>query len=907
MHSSTDKMKTILAIYSETKNWLQIANCFAGHAEYHLIHASSAKHAFEIIEHTMVDCILTDINIRDMDGWRISRLIRSGILKIEPNTPIIVASQSFSDRIAEATAKEFQINYFVNFYEIQSLPDIVNHVLDNAQQLSQSRILLIEDTQDTIKLVKRFLGQRYSIDVAETGSDGLKAWHASKYDLVLLDVMLPGMSGEQVLENILAEDSNQSIVIMTAHGNAELASKLMLKGAIDFISKPFRADNLRQVCEIALHRQDYLISHEQISESFQRLENSQASYRRLIESLNSDHFFYTQTPEGKFSYISPSIENVLDYTPTDFSNNFMTLLTDNPKNELSLTQHKACVTEKQQQKFEIELYDGTGRVRYLEITESPIINPHDEVTAVDGIVHDITQRYEQHIQLQKLADATSEGILIHDQGHIIEANHASEKMFQLERNGIIGKPLTELIQSDNLTLPVKFDLDTNRSFEANAISSDSRNFPVDIRMHSITVDGKQVQVAAITDLTEQKKINKERETMQNQLRQAQKMEAIGHLTGGIAHDFNNILASITGYTGLAIELFAKEGKLNQYLSEVSKAAERARQLVAQMLTFSRGGSANPQAQNPAPLINDAIKMLRSTLPTTIKLDINLPDKPPQIHVDAIQFHQLIMNICINARDAINKDDGHIQISLENVNFEAEHCSSCHQDIKGKFVRIDITDNGDGIPEATLNKIFDPFFTTKDIGKGTGMGLSVVHGIMHDHGGHLLVSSAAGQGTRFSLLFPLHERQKQAVTVKQKASDLERLHGNGRIMVVDDDPVIATYLKEFLTTRGYSVTTFIDPCEALGAFNNKPNAFDLVVTDQTMPMLPGHKLAQALLKRRPEIPIILCTGYSDVIDETKAHELHIRGFMQKPLQADTLISTMQNLMVPNESYKLSAIQ
>ena len=304
------------------------------------------------------------------------------------------------------------------------------------------------------------------------------------------------------------------------------------------------------------------------------------------------------------------------------------------------------------------------------------------------------------------------------------------------------------------------------------------------------------------------------------------------------------------------------------------------------------GSVDPKPLQLTPLIKEAIKMLRSTLPSSIEIKENFLNDMPMVMVDAVQFHQIIMNMCINARDAIDDENGTIEITLEKTQASNIECSSCHKPINGEYVKITIRDNGIGMDNHTIHNIFDPFYTTKPVNKGTGMGLSVVHGILHDHNGHLYVKSEPGKGTEFGLFFPVYHGD---IEILQNSETTERQNGKGYIMVVDDDPELGGFLKEMLSSRGYQVELFYDPCKALDAFESNPNIFDLVLTDQTMPVLPGHKLAQALLLKRPDLPIILCTGYSEVMDEEKSKELNIKGFVQKPVESNKLVQLMNSLI------------
>ncbi|WJW74385.1 GAF domain-containing protein [Thiohalobacter sp. IOR34] len=389
--------------------------------------------------------------------------------------------------------------------------------------------------------------------------------------------------------------------------------------------------------------------------------------------------------------------------------------------------------------------------------------------------------------------------------------------------------------------------------------------------------------------------HRERDQLQRQLQQAQKMEAIGQLTGGIAHDFNNILASIMGYTGLALERFAPdgEGKLAEYLAEVYRAGERARDLIAQMLAFSRSGANDASPLNLAPMVKEAVKLLGSTLPSSIEVQIEIGSDVPQVRIGPVQMHQIIMNLCINARDAM-QGKGRLAITLRRTRESDAVCASCHAVVAGDYVELRIGDTGPGIKPEVVDSMFDPFYTTKDVGKGTGMGLSMVHGIVHEHGGHIIVETAPGEGALFRVLLP----------AAKEAGDGEGGEGQqepapdagGRILIVDDEGSVAGFMAELLESHGYQAVTCADGRQALETFSADPRGFDLVITDQTMPGLTGAELAGRILALRPEIPIILCTGYSEYLDEAEVQKIGIRAYLAKPVPATLLLAEVNRLLV-----------
>lgn len=409
-------------------------------------------------------------------------------------------------------------------------------------------------------------------------------------------------------------------------------------------------------------------------------------------------------------------------------------------------------------------------------------------------------------------------------------------------------------------------------------------------------DGKIIRIVGIAeDITAHKNAEQAHERLQAQLRQAQKMEAIGQLTGGIAHDFNNILASVLGYTSLSLDRFQDSlpEKVREYLMSIQQAGERARDLVAKMLAYARETSGTPQVLDPLVQVNSAIKMLAPTLPASVEVILEADQHLPAIKVDPVQFHQVVTNLIINARDAIG-EQGQVKIELRLAGTHGAMCDACHEVFTGVFVAIIVFDDGAGIEPQHLNRIFDPFFTTKSTGKGTGLGLSMVHGIVHDHGGHILVNSLPGHHTTFRALFPLAEARPVS---ESEAPDLHEHHRpkrNLRIMVVDDEPGITRYLVDLLELHGHTVTPFNDPRAAWKHFESNEHEVDLVISDQTMPHMTGADLASWMLAKRSELPIILCTGHSEFVTPESASTLGIRRFFYKPVASADLLSAIREI-------------
>lgn len=405
-------------------------------------------------------------------------------------------------------------------------------------------------------------------------------------------------------------------------------------------------------------------------------------------------------------------------------------------------------------------------------------------------------------------------------------------------------------------------------------------------------------VGIVTDVTDLRNSQDEKTQLQHQLFQAQKMETIGQLTGGIAHDFNNMLASIIGYTNLVMDRGKDQldDKLKDYLSEVSRAGQQAQNLVGNMLSFGREGSTEDAPASLSSLVNDTLKLLKPSLPSSIELEIDTPDELSSVRTNPVKLTQLLMNLCINAKDAMN-GIGRLGIKVSQTEITGENCSACRKAVIGSFVELQVSDSGNGISNQLLPHIFDPFFTTKEVGRGSGMGLSMVHKIMHEIGGHILVESSIGVGTRFRLFFPpCGEIQGKTAAAQENLTGVQNIDNKGHIMVVDDDASVALYISEVLKRAGHQVTVKFDSIDALETFRADPNSFDLVVTDQTMPKLTGDLLLQALLIVRSELPVIICTGYSEQLTEKEARNLGAWGYIKKPINVIELITLIDKSLV-----------
>lgn len=402
---------------------------------------------------------------------------------------------------------------------------------------------------------------------------------------------------------------------------------------------------------------------------------------------------------------------------------------------------------------------------------------------------------------------------------------------------------------------------------------------------------QKILLLSCEDITDRKRAEEALARSEKQLRQTQKMEAMGTLAGGIAHDFNNILGAILGYSELALTQVSQNQKVKSYLEEVLTAGLRAKELVKQILAFSRRSDQEREAVDLTVIVREALQMIRATLPTTIEIRSQLDVDSAVVFADSTQLHQVVMNLCANAEYAMRKDGGVLELTVTSVELTPTSVMDFPSLKPGMFLQLTIRDTGQGIPAQVLERIFEPFFTTKSKGEGTGLGLAVVHGVIVGHGGHIGVSSVKDQGTTFTILLP----RLDVVLPAQPDKAEEWPKGTGRILYVDDEEMLAKWGEQLLTHVGYAVVATTNPHEAMDLFRKEPDQFDLIVTDQTMPAMSGEAFAKELLKIRQDIPIILCSGFSHNMTAEKAAQLGLSAFLMKPVNAADLAHIVKKVI------------
>ncbi len=651
-------------------------------------------------------------------------------------------------------------------------------------------------------------------------------------------------------------------------------------------SEPVFADgSLVQINGVARH-----ITERKLAE--QALRESEEKYRWLVEQLSEG--IMVSDNDDVITFVNPRMAEMLGYTVEEMIGRKDSFLMGEAEQVRNLDRNRRR-KEGIGEQYEIQLKRKNGGIVHFLVSGTPLRNHDGEVIGSFGVCSDITEWKRVEEELKRLSAAieqTSDSIIIADTGGLVlYANPAAMRLMGLAPEAILGQRLDALHalrQSDAFYEELWSAVMRGEVWSGHLSNqrADGTRYETMTTMSPVRDQAGRIQyvIASFRDVTREAEL-------EVQLRHSQRMEAIGVMAGGIAHDFNNILTPVMGYTEMALNRPGFDPKVGQYLREIASAGQRATELVQQILTFSRQAEQIKHPVQVDAIVKESLKLLRAAIPSTIAIRQRVGGMGMQTMGDASQIHQVVMNLCTNAFHAMRDKGGVMEVALDAVLLEAPLVLLGSTLPPGSYLRLRVSDSGRGIDEETRKKIFLPFFTTKRTGEGTGLGLSIVHGIIVGMGGSIGVESEVGKGSTFTVYFPsIQELAREQAPLRPAPSK-----GSERLMVVDDEGVIGTMLQDALAYFGYRVRTFESPMSAWHAFSGAPDQVDLVITDLTMPELTGTDLAKRLWGIRPELPVILMTGYTESLDEVSAQEAGFATLLRKPVSLSVIGQTVRTVL------------
>jgi PAS domain S-box-containing protein len=754
--------------------------------------------------------------------------------------------------------------------------------------IKTAKILVVEDNPivaEDLRMKLTKLGYQVT-DTAMSGEQALESIKTTLPDIAFMDINLgKGIDGITTA-TLFKERYNLSVIYLTAHADDATLTRAKTTEPYGYIIKPFDDNELKSVIEVAVHKQKV---EKKLMEKHTWLETT----------LNSigDGVITTDT-RGNVTFLNPVAEEKTGWKSLEakgkpiedifhIRNEHSGHRVENPVNQVLSTGEQSSLVNN------TLLISKDGNKLPIKDSGSPIKTETGKTLGTVLVFQDdskerktrkklLAQKKEAELYLN-LAEVLFIGL--DKEGCIIMTNEKARKILEISNENVIGLNWFENFVPEENRYDAEKVFNTISSgklspyeyYEAPILTKSQQRRQ--IAWHNSYIEDENNTIIGILssgeDITEKLQLRKK-------LQHAQKMESIGNLAGGIAHDFNNILTAILGFTELSLGIVDEGSELEDNLQEVRAAGMRAKDIVSQILYFSRQSEEKVEPTCVETIARETANLFKSLIPANIRI-VEEYSGNGHIMGSPSQLHQIFMNLCTNATQSMEKTGGELRISVQEVNIDKHLWQPDLALQKGKYVKVIVSDDGIGIAEKDLDSIFEPYFTTKDIGEGTGMGLAMVHGIVESYGGNITVKSNLGEGAKFSLFFPAVDTQPEH-TINEE-TDL--IHSQKQILVVDDELPICKYVKRTLEAIGYTVTTYQNPTEALIMFSSSPEDFDALITDVSMPEMTGDVLARKVLAIRPDLPIIITSGYSKILHEKEFAEIDVQAVALKPLSTEEL--------------------
>ncbi|MGO9533543.1 MAG: response regulator [Syntrophobacteraceae bacterium] len=710
-------------------------------------------------------------------------------------------------------------------------------------------ILVVDDERSIRMTVKAFLEQDgHSVETAEEAESALAVLQTNSIDVVLTDIILPKVSGVDLLRRIHDATPHVQVIMMTGEPTLETAAESLRHGAVDYLQKPVGKNDILKAVRNALHVK-------QLNDEKHRLAEEIRNYMNHLEQLVETRTHALTASEAALRRRAEELSTL---------NRLARKVNENMTVDGSI---KCGLSE-------IVKAAKPDLALFFLRTEGELV--------LRGIFPEQPEIAWQPQQVHTVGTCLC-GLAVSEESAIYSSDIRSDSRCTMEECRKAGfcsfAALPLRVGSETIAVLGIASLQ-QRDFHEHAsfLEALANEMCIGLNKSLLYERVQQHAMELNASLSRIEEGEAERLLLLQHLERSQRLEAIGTLASGIAHDFNNILAVVIGCTELALLRTPEESKARESLNMVLSAGGRAKDLVKQILAFSRQSDEERKPIQITHTVKEVLKFIKASLPATIDIREEIDSDSGTILADPVQIHQIVMNLCTNAHHAMIEKGGVLDVKLHTVNLGPGD-GAVHPDLKpGPYVKVTVKDTGCGMDEATMVKIFDPYFTTKAKGVGTGLGLAVVHGLVQNHGGAITVESVPGKGSVFSLYFPAIQKEAVAETGIQE----EMPTGHEHILLVDDERVLLDMSREMLEYLGYSVETRTSSVEALALFVAHPKRFDLVITDMTMPNMTGDKLAMELMRIRADIPIVVCTGYSERIMDEQAKAMGIRALVMKPI-------------------------
>ncbi len=779
--------------------------------------------------------------------------------------------------------------------------------------MEEKKILIVDDILDNLIILKSIINQ-YIPDIVvittQSATEGLEILNNNTIDCILSDVQMPEMDGIEMCSKIKSNSSTSRIPVMLISSHSAdscIKVKGLEAGANDFISRPINneelASKLKVMIRISSAEKKLLqLNTEQkltIKNKSETISKIETNFEAILNSMTEAVISIENS--GVITKMNPMAEKLTGWKQQDIKDNNIEQILNliNPKKNSipSIFGLSSKMSLTNQLNINADLISKENKIYSIEGTVTLIQNSSEFLNSHNGFVivfKDISSRKKEEEEKERLLLAigqAAEMIVITDSDGIIQyVNPAIEKVsgFTPERVlGINPRFLKSGVQDEKFYKKMWKTLQSGEIWRGRVVNrkKDSTLYTEEKVISPVINDtGCVVNYVSVSrDIT--KEIAQE-----EKIKQSEKMDVIGQLAGGIAHDFNNILGGIIGFSELTMRIAEKESKIERNLKHILKAGIRGKELVKQILTFSSQKSVVKEPIFINPIINEVIGLLKSTIPSTIEIKYtNIKESLP-IESDSILIHEIVLNLCTNAAYALG-NRGNIDISLTEETITSDVDCLMGRIEPGRYSIISVKDNGSGMNKEVLSHIFDPFYTTKPTGKGSGMGLSVLYGIVQDHNGNIVVETDENWGTIFKIYLPKSKRQY----INKESEDIKNIDGGKeKIFFIDDEEILCTLAYEYLSELGYDVCIFTDSLMALEKFKIEYKSVEMVITDHTMPKLTGFDLAKEMLSIKKDLSIILCTGYSKNVDKEVAIDAGFSDFFLKPYKLDDLACNIKSI-------------